>query len=168
MILETERLLLREVDPAADAEFIYHLLNTPKFIKYIGDRGVRSAAAAAEFIESRYRQGYRDHGYGLYTVVYKADDAAAGICGFSRRKSLPGPDIGFAFVPDFEGMGFGFEAAAAALEYGRSRLGFSRVYAITTLDNHVSAKLLAKLGFDDRGETRSQKGESLRLFQIDL
>ena len=52
-ILETERLLLREMDSAMDAEFIFELLNTPKFKRYIGDRGVRSAEQAREIIEDR-------------------------------------------------------------------------------------------------------------------
>src|SRR5437879_1019794 len=70
-ILETERLNLREMDSAIDAEFVFELLNTPKFIQYIGDRGVRSVEQAREFIENRYRQSYREHGYGLYTVELK-------------------------------------------------------------------------------------------------
>ena len=68
MDLKTERLNIRELNSALDAEFICALLNTPKFIKYIGDRGVRSAEDAAAFIDDRYRQSYRDHGYGRYAV----------------------------------------------------------------------------------------------------
>jgi hypothetical protein len=51
-ILETDRPILREIDSAIDAEFIFELLNSPKFIRYIGDRGVRSPAEAAAFIDS--------------------------------------------------------------------------------------------------------------------
>jgi RimJ/RimL family protein N-acetyltransferase len=52
-ILETERTVLRDVR-TDDAEFILNLLNQPSFIKYIGDRNVRTAADAAEYIESRF------------------------------------------------------------------------------------------------------------------
>ena len=109
-IIETDRLRLREIDSSLDAEFILELLNTPSFLKYIGDRGVRNAEDAREFIESRYRKSYRDHGYGLYAVVLKAEDAAIGMCGFVRRDTLPGPDIGFAFLPEYERKGYGFES----------------------------------------------------------
>ena len=37
---ETNRLLLRPTS-ITDAEFIYELLNTPKWIQYIGDRNIK-------------------------------------------------------------------------------------------------------------------------------
>lgn len=161
-ILETERLVIRELDSAVDAETIFELLNTPKFLRYIGDRGVRSVEEARDFIENRYRQSYRDHGYGLYAVELK-DGTPIGMCGFVRRDTLPGPDIGFAFLPEFEGQGYGFESAAAMMEYGREVLGFGEVLAITSLDNHVSGHLLEKLGFRVVEET-SSGDEKLRLY----
>ena len=98
-IIQTERLYIRELDSAADAEFIFALLNTPKFLKYIGDRGVRNTDEAAVFIEDRYRQSYRDHGFGLYAVVQMSNDAQIGLCGFVKRDNFDFPDIGFAFLP---------------------------------------------------------------------
>lgn len=145
-IVETERLVLREI-VCDDAGFIFELLNTPSFLKYIGDRGVRSVDEARTFIEDRYRQSYRDHGYGLYIVEQKADGKPVGICGFVRRDALPGPDIGFAFLPQFEGKGYGYESATAIMAYGRDILGFEQVLAIVTPDNHASRRLLEKLGF---------------------
>lgn len=146
-ILETERLILREIDSAADAEFIFRLLNSPKFLKYIGDRGVRSVDDARDFIESRYQQSYRDHGFGLYTVELKNSAESVGMCGFVRRNTLPAPDIGFAFLPEHEGKGYGFESASAVMKYGLEKLQFTEVLAITTPDNDASGILLGKLGF---------------------
>lgn len=143
---ETERLNIRELDSALDAEFIFELLNSPKFIEFIGDRGVRSPAEAAGFIENRYRQSYRDHGYGLYAVELK-DGTQIGMCGFVRRDTLPGPDIGFAFLPEFERQGYGYESAAAMMKYGHDAFGFTTVYAITSPNNDASGSLLEKLGF---------------------
>ena len=80
-ILETEHLILRELDSAVDAEFIFALLNTPKFIQYIGDRGVRSVNEAAAFIDGRFVKSYRYHGYGLYSVVRKDDQKPRGTNG---------------------------------------------------------------------------------------
>ena len=165
-IVQTERLVLRELDPDTDARFVFELLNTPKFIKYIGDRGVRSVDEAREFIDSRYRQSYRDHGYGLYTVLIRDTEVPVGICGFVRRDTLPGPDLGFAFLPEHEQKGYGFESAAAMMEHGRKVHGFGEVFAITTQDNDASAHLLTKLGF--RFDKLFQSGpETLRLFVCD-
>ena len=166
-ILETERLILRELRTADDAEFVYELLNTPKFIKYIGDRGVRSSDEAAGFIENRYRLSYLNNGFGLYVVEQKSDNVAVGLCGFVKRNTLPGPDIGFAFLPKFEGLGYGFESAEAMMKYGRDTLGFTRVLAITSLDNAASGRLLKKLGFTF--EQLIENGvETLKLFASDI
>ncbi len=167
-ILETERLILRELE-TTDAAFILDLLNQPSFIRYIGDRGVRTVEEAGDFIESRYCQSYRDHGFGLYAVVLKSQItdpiSQIGICGFVRRPGLDDPDIGFAFLPQFEGKGYAFESSAKMLEYGRNDLGIERVLAITTLDNEASVKLLLKLGFELR-QTMELPGsdEELNLF----
>ena len=167
-ILETERLLLRELDSAIDAEFIFELLNTPKFKKYIGDRGVRSVEQARDFIDNRYRASYRENGYGLYVAERKDDGKTVGICGFVKRDYFEHADIGFAFLPQFEGLGYGFESAAAMLGYGRDKLGFERVFAITSQDNDVSGKLLTKLGFNFDRIFTTPEGEELKLFEIAL
>ncbi len=167
-ILETSRLLLRELDSGRDAEFVLELLNTPKFIKFIGDRGVRTLGDSAAFIENRYRQSYLDHGFGLYAVDLRDSGVSIGLCGFVKRDLLPNPDVGFAFLPDFEGQGYGFESAAAILEYGRDVLEFSSVLAITSEDNDVSGKLLEKLGFTFERITTTPEGEDLKLFKKDL
>ncbi|MBK8466308.1 MAG: GNAT family N-acetyltransferase [Chloracidobacterium sp.] len=167
-ILETERLILREINSAIDAEFIFELLNTPKFLKYIGDRKVRSVEQAREFIEKRYRQSYCDHGYGLYTVELKSDNTPAGVCGFVKRDHFEFGDVGFAFLPAFEGKGYGFESANAVLDFGRDTLGFTKVLAITSQDNDVSDKLLEKLGFHFDRIFSSPDGEDLNLFEKQL
>jgi RimJ/RimL family protein N-acetyltransferase len=159
--------VLRELEPERDAAFILELLNTPKFIQYIGDRQVRTEWDAAEFIRNRYAASYRDNGYGLYAVDLRFDGTSVGMCGFVRRDTLPGPDIGFSFLPEHERRGYGYESASAILDHGRRTLGFSDVYAITTLDNEASGRLLEKLGFSyDRNiETEN---EILRLFTLVL
>lgn len=162
IILETERLILRKVD-RDDAAFIFELLNTPKFIKYIGDRGVRDLDGAVKYIDERYLASYRDNGYGLYGVVEKVSGKLIGACGFVRRPTLPGPDIGFSFLPDHERKGYGFESASAVMGYGQEKLGFDRLMAITSLDNEASGKLLEKLGFTfERIEEIG--GEPLKIF----
>ena len=163
-ICRTERLIIREMDSALDAEFIFELLNSEGFLKYIGDRGIRSVEDARNFIETRYRQSYRDHGYGLYTVELNQNGMPVGICGFVRRDTLPGADIGFAFLPEHERNGYGFESASAMMLHGAEKLGFDEVFAITTLDNAASIKLLEKLGFSLLNIIDSLEGERLNLF----
>lgn len=166
-ILETKRLILREVIEN-DAEFMLDLLNQPSFIKYIGDRGVRTTEEAKDFIETRYRKSYRDHGYGLYTVELKETGESIGVCGFVKRDTLPESDIGFAFLPQFEKKGYAFESAEAVLKYGKETLNLKRILAITTQDNESSGRLLEKLGFKFEQLIEMPNDEILKLFSTDL
>jgi len=145
-VLETERLLLRWLR-TDDAAFILELVNEPSWLRHIGDKGVRTLEDARSYIEKGPVAMYRRLGFGLYLVKLKASGQPAGICGLIQRNSLEDVDIGFAFLPRFWGQGYAIESASAVLSYGRRSLGLTRIVAITSQDNHVSAKLLAKLGF---------------------
>ena len=173
-ILETERLILRHVEKS-DGEFMLDLLNQPSFIKYIGDRNVRTVEQAEEFIETRYQKSYEDNGYGLYLVelkptVHSPQSAikAIGICGFVKRDNLPNSDIGFAFLPEFEGKGYAFESAEAVLKWGEKALNLRRVLAITIINNKSSIRLLEKLGFKFEQIIEMASGEKLNLFSFDI
>ncbi len=145
-ILETERTILREVTKD-DAEFVLDLLNQPSFIRYIGDRNVRDAVQARDYIESRFTGSYKKFGFGMWAVELKETSELIGLCGFVKRDSLPDADIGFAFLPQFERKGYAFESAAAVMEYGRKVLSLKRVLAITSKDNESSGRLLEKINF---------------------
>jgi RimJ/RimL family protein N-acetyltransferase len=161
-ILETERLILREVE-AADADFILDLLNQPSFKKYIGDRGVRTPEQARGYIATRFTDSYQENGFGLYLVELRTDGMPIGVCGFVKRRDLDDPDIGFALLPQFEKRGYAFEAADAVMHYGRETLGLLRVLAITTLDNESSGRLLKKIGLSFKHEI-VLRDETLKLF----
>ena len=163
-ILETERTILREVTKD-DAEFILDLLNQPSFIRYIGDRNVRTIDEARDYIESRFSESYRKFGFGMWAVELKETNQPIGICGFVKRDSLPDADIGFAFLPQFERKGYAFESAVAALEYGKTALNLKRVLAITSKDNESSGRLLGKLDFKfERLIVLPGADEELKLF----
>lgn len=144
MIL-SERLALRELT-TVDAPFILELLNDGDFHRYIGDRGVRTLSDAEDYIQQGPAVSYAQHGHGLYLVSRREDGAKIGICGLIKRDTLPCEDIGYAFLPAYRGQGYGVEAAQAALQDGRERLGIERVIAIVTPGNERSVGLLAKLG----------------------
>ena len=163
-ILETERTILREVI-VDDAEFILDLLNQPSFIKYIGDRNVRTIDEARDYIESRFTESYKKLGFGMWAVELKETNAPVGICGFVKRDSLPDTDIGFALLPQYERKSYAFESAAAVMKYGRDVLQIKRVLAITSKDNESSGRLLGKLNFKfERLIVLSAGDEELKLF----
>ncbi|MEJ7847304.1 MAG: GNAT family N-acetyltransferase [Pyrinomonadaceae bacterium] len=163
-ILETERLILRLVSET-DAEFILDLLNQPSFIEFIGDRGVRTVEEARNYIQTRFTKSYEDNGYSLYLVELKDSLTPVGLCGFVKRDTLPDPDIGFAFLPQYCGKGYAVESARGVMEYGRDVLKFERALAITTQDNESSGRLLEKIGFAfERLIEMPPDNEMLKLF----
>ena len=163
-VLETERLVLRRLT-AEDAAFILELLNDPAWIRLIGDRGVRTLEAAREYISNNLLAMYERHGFGLYLTELKGEGVPVGICGLIKRDSLEDVDVGFAFLPGFRGRGYGYESAAAVLEYGRRAFGLKRIVDITSPDNELSARLLEKLGFNfERTVRLSGDDEEVCLF----
>lgn len=143
-VLETPRLVLRRLVPS-DADFILALLNDPDWIRFIGDRGVRSPDDARAYLLRGPIASYDRHGFGLWRVERKDDGAPGGICGLVDREGLDDVDVGFAFLPAFRGRGYAFEAASATLAHARDALGLSRVVAIVSPDNARSIALLEKL-----------------------
>jgi RimJ/RimL family protein N-acetyltransferase len=145
IIHETERLFLTEFDEA-DTAFILELVNSEGWLKYIGDRQVRTPEAALAYINNGPRRSYEKHGFGLYAVRLKDSGRPIGMCGLIKRDTLDAPDIGFAFLPAFAGKGYGYEAAACTLKHAREVLTLERILAVTLPANERSILLLEKLG----------------------
>ncbi len=164
IVVETERLVLRRVT-AEDAPFILELLNDPDWLRYIGDKNVRNLEDAHGYIQTGPMAMYARYGLGLYVTALKEGGIPIGLCGLLRRDGLPDPDLGFAFLPAFRGRGFGSEAAAATLEYGKKTLRLERVVAITSPDNVRSGRLLEKLGMRfDRMIRLTPESDEVKLF----
>jgi len=131
---------------ADDAGFVLELLNTPGFLRFIGDRGVRDHTGAEAYIANGPLASYARHGFGLWRVRLAATGEAIGICGLLKRDSLPDPDIGYAYLPRHEGRGYAREAARACLAHGLVTRALPRVLAIVNHDNERSIRLLEGLG----------------------
>lgn len=146
MSLETDRLIVRPIT-VDDAPFILTLLNEPSFLRYIGDKQVRTVEDARQYILNGPVASYERHDFGLCLMELRESNTPVGMCGILKREELPDPDIGFALVPDFWNKGLAFEAATAVLNDARERLKLERILAITSLDNDASINLLQRLGF---------------------
>jgi RimJ/RimL family protein N-acetyltransferase len=167
-VLETERLILRRLT-VEDGEFILELLNDPSWLRFIGDKGVRSLDAARDYILKSLVAMYEQLGFGLYLTELKSEGVPIGICGLIKRDALEDVDIGFAFLPKFRGQGYAYESALGVMAYGRRTFGLNRLVAITSPDNHASARLLEKLGFNfERMVKLSDDSATVSLFASDV
>lgn len=149
---ETERLLLKPT-MEEDAELIYQLMNTPKFIQYVGDRGLRTIEDAKTFIQQSILPQLRHLGFSSYTLITKSDTTKIGTCGLYDRTGVDGIDIGFGLLPPFEGKGYAYEAANLLLSKAFDVFELHTVKAITSKDNLASQALIEKLGLERVGTT---------------
>jgi RimJ/RimL family protein N-acetyltransferase len=162
-VLRTQRLELREL-VLEDDEFILRLLNEDGFLRFIGDKGVRTLADAREYLSKGPIDSYRRYGFGLYLTSLRGGEPI-GICGLVKRDSLPDVDVGFAFLEQYWSKGYAAESAAAVLAWGREHLRLSRIIAITAPDNAGSIAVLRKIGLRfERMVKLSGDSQELRLF----
>jgi RimJ/RimL family protein N-acetyltransferase len=163
-VLETERLTLRRLT-TEDAAFIFRLVNEPYWLRFIGEKGVKTLDDARNYILTGPMASYERFGFGIYLAELKGSGRPIGICGFVKRDTLEHPDIGFALLPEFWGQGYAYESAAAVMAFGKDVLGLDRILAVTNPDNYSSIRVLEKLGLRADGNvTLSDDGPELRVF----
>lgn len=163
-IFETERLLLREFTKE-DAPFIVTLLNTPTFLKFIGDKKVRTLTEAENYLSTGPIKSYAENGFGLWLFCLKENKKNIGMCGLIKRDTLEDIDIGYAMLPEYENKGYAFEICNATMNYGKTTLGLSRIIAITTKENIRSTHLLNKIGLHfEKTVSLGEGKEELMLF----
>lgn len=166
IVLETPRLELKMIH-TNDAPFYVELFNSKGWLLNIGDRNIKSNEDAEAYIEKNYLPEYEKNGYGSYTVHLKETGETIGACGLYKREVLEDPDIGFAFLDQHQGKGFGYESARAVIEYAFKILKINTILGCTLPTNTPSIKLLQKLGLKEIGTVRlGEKEEELTLFSI--
>jgi RimJ/RimL family protein N-acetyltransferase len=139
-IIDTNRLQLRPIG-LDDAEFIINLINCPGFIRFIGDRNVRTKDQAITYLQNMLANP--DITY--WAIQTKENLIPIGVVTWVKRDFLPSPDLGYALLPEFERNGYAFEASQAWLSYHLKTN--KSVLAICQADNVASIKLLLKLNF---------------------
>lgn len=165
-LLASERLLLRPFNEN-DADFVLQLLNTEGWLRYVGDRNVHTTHAALQYI-ARLQQGYQHDNYGLWLVVLAHNKQPIGMCGCLKRPDLAHPDLGFAFMPQQQHMGYATEAARAVVQHMRQQHALGCLLAITVPYNQASIQLLERLGFTHQQDIYMPPDtELLSLYQLD-
>ena len=145
-ISSTERLHLEELN-TSDAPFILELMNTPHWLEHIGDRNIKTLDDAERVIINMHLKSYRENGFGFYKLLLKSENLIPiGVCGLIKRPELDGVDIGFAFLPEYERKGFGYESAVEIITLAEIKFNLKEVIAIVAPENSNSIKLLEKLG----------------------
>lgn len=152
-----------------DAPFVLRLLNEPSFLENIGDKGVRSLEDAKRYMREGPMAMYEQFGFGLWHVARKSDGASVGMCGLLKRDILPDVDIGYAYLPEFWGQGYAFEAAEGTLRHAAEKFGLRRLIGVVSVGNQGSIRVLEKLGMRFERMHLMHPGEpEVRLYGRDL
>lgn len=167
VVLRTARLRLRHM-AADDAAFMLGLLNDAAWIRFIGDRGIRTEEEARGYILAGPADMVRRLGFGFYVVELSETGCPVGVCGLAKRDFLDDVDIGYAFLPQHRGQGYALEAARGVLAHAKHDIGLRRIVATVRPDNAASIKLLEKLGLRFERTLARPDAPELQLFAMEI
>ena len=141
MILETERLYLREMTQADFPLLCKHLQDTEVMYAY---EHSYSDAEVQEGIDKQF-QRYKNDGFGVWAVILKENEILIGQCGLSMQSCEDGEvlEIGYIFQKEYWHKGYATEAAIACREYAFDELKADEVFSLIR-DNNVASQNVAK------------------------
>lgn len=141
MILETERLYLREMNQE-DFSSLCKILQD-KDVMYAYEHAFDDDEAQGWLDKQIMR--YRQYGFGLWAVILKETGEMIGQCGLTmqdcnNRQVL---EVGYLFQKAFWHKGYASEAAIACKEYAFEVLNADEVFSIIR-DNNIASQNVAK------------------------
>jgi RimJ/RimL family protein N-acetyltransferase len=142
-IIETARLTLRELE-ADHLDDLAEVLSDPIAMRYYPAPFDRDRIAA--WIGSA-QASYREHGFGMWAVIRRADGRFLGDCG-PMLQPVEGsliPEIGYHIVPSEQGRGYATEAARASLAWMFENQPYDVVCSLVTPENGPSRAVAARV-----------------------
>jgi ribosomal-protein-alanine N-acetyltransferase len=149
LILETERLILREMLPS-DAAALFEMDSNPNVHKYLWNKPLTSIDGVYQYIEM-VRNQYLENNIGRFVVVLKETNELIGWAGLKYNTEIVNNkvhfyDIGYRLNEKFWGKGYASEASFAWLDYGFNVIKIKVMEAAAHTDNIASNRILQKIG----------------------
>lgn len=159
----TDRLNIRPL-VLADKQMVFELLNSQSWIKFIGDRNIKSIEDSENYIKAIIE----NKNYHYHVIELMPEQIPIGIITFLNRNHQDFPDLGFAIMPNYEGRGYAYEACKGYLDKLIKNKVSKKILGIAQSENVKSIKLLEKLGFKyDQIKIENQKQLSVYEYVID-
>lgn len=164
MLLETTRLLLREMTPN-DFAALYAVLGDSDITEhypYTFDE-----ARVKNWIV-RNMERYQKDGFGLWAVILKETGEMIGDCGITLQ-NIHGqmlPEVGYHIRKDHQRRGFASEAAAACIRWAFENHDFPAVYSYMKYTNIPSQKTAMKNGMQFIEEYEDPDNTFTRVYRI--
>lgn len=144
MVLETERLYLREITREDFGDLCEILQDGETMYAY---EGAFSDAEAREWLERQISR-YGEWGFGLWAVILKESGKMIGQCGLTMQpwKDTEALEIGYLLNRAYWHKGYAVEAATACKRYAFEVLGADEVCSIVRDTNIASQKVALRNG----------------------
>ena len=160
-MLETERLILRQISPLDERDF-YEYASDPAVSQYLlwsPHPNIEYTRRYLSYLETRYAVG----DFFDWAIVLKENGKMIGTVGFTRfRYEDDCGEVGYVLNSAFWGRGYALEALRAVLLFGFGTLGLARIEAKFIEDNVRSLRVMEKAGMRLEGYLRASmrvKGE---------
>lgn len=144
IILETERLILREIDIDADLDSWTDMMSDADTVRHIGGQILDRAGAWRQMAMLIGHQAIQ--GYGFWSVIEKSSRQFIGRVGPWNPEGWPEPEVGWTIHRDYTRKGYAKEAGAACVQYCFDILGWNRVIHVIAEDNVGSIKTAEAIG----------------------
>ena len=164
MVIETERLLLREMTEN-DFEALYKVLTDTKIMEYypyiFDDARVRGWI-------NRNIARYQIFGFGLWAVCLKETGEMIGDCGLTMQliNGQIKPEIGYHIRGDQQRKGYAKEAAVAVRNWTFNNTPFNVIYSYMKHTNEPSSKTAISYGCKQVDEFEDEVNEITKVFAI--
>src|SRR5438477_9963515 len=145
MILETDRLLLREY-VEDDAEALFRLNSDPDVLRFVPDKRLLNIEQARQMLIDHPIADYRRHGFGRGACILKSTGEQIGLAGLKYVDELGEVDVAYRLMPRYWGQGLATELALASVRYGFAALGLKRIIGLVMPENIASLRVLEKIG----------------------
>ncbi len=162
-LFQSERLLCRRWI-ADDFEQLYALYSDPESMRYVGDGQPISRALCEEWFKVT-KANYAKRGYGMFTLVLRESGKVAGFAGLVHPRSQPEPEVKYAFLPLYRGMGLASELVPELLAYGTAAHGLRRIIATVAPGNLASQRVLAKAGMELAHRRQNDDGSTTLVYE---
>lgn len=143
MLIETERLIIREFDIEM-AQAVHENSLDEDNRRFVPDEVFETVEEARETVEFLMSQYGSEDGPLVYPVFTKVGDNI----GYVQLAPIDeGWEIGYHIAKKYTGNGYATEAVSAFMPYIAERKGIKEIYGICLAENIASVKVMEKCGF---------------------
>jgi RimJ/RimL family protein N-acetyltransferase len=145
IILETERLLLREFCKE-DFDELYRMNRDPEIMKFVGDGSTRNHQEQIDELERLIQNYSKRPGLGIWATTLRENGTFVGASGVVYYDNTPEIEIGYRMLKEHWNKGYATEASKVLLKYGFENLALKKMVSSAHVDNVASRRVMEKIG----------------------